>query len=415
MKLSVVIPVHNCWSLTEQCLHTLAQHAPSVCISENAWQIIVVDNGSTDATAASLKSLGLRLFGGGFMRIRWEQNRNFGPACNEGARQASGELLFFLNNDTLVSPGWLEPLLDAMEASRVGACGPVLTYPGEGFMEGRVQHAGVVFEPQYYARHVYEYFPAGHPVVQKERNFQALTAAALCIPKTIFFELGGFFPEYVNGGEDVDLGLGIAVSGRRQTVAGASRIAHLASQTPGRHDHEAANAALLKERRLRYIRPDFHSFLAQDGYEARLTPGLAVYAALPERRARILDRRLEKGLDMPECMEMLRKEPLWMSGYDWLATAAATAGDAELASQCCFLAAKLHPVAERFAALEAAAQQAGHEEYVRFSAAMRQKLANDVARRSMREEARSLASFHEQAGNESLAGLYRRWLAKRGV
>ncbi len=88
--ISVVIPVFNKWELTKACLESLAQHTPSGVV-----EVIVVDNGSTDETAHALAPLGKQLFGDLFAPIRWEENRNFGPACNAGAAAARAPMLFF--------------------------------------------------------------------------------------------------------------------------------------------------------------------------------------------------------------------------------------------------------------------------------------------------------------------------------
>jgi glycosyltransferase involved in cell wall biosynthesis len=68
-------------------------------------KVIVVDNGSTDATATELRSYGKSLFGEFFRAVVLPENKNFGPACNIGAKIAKSPVLFFLNNDTLAIPG----------------------------------------------------------------------------------------------------------------------------------------------------------------------------------------------------------------------------------------------------------------------------------------------------------------------
>jgi GT2 family glycosyltransferase len=86
--------------------------------------VVVVDNGSSDGTADVLAEAAARWEA---VRIeRNEDNRGFAAACNQAARLADGELLCFLNNDTVVTPGWLAPLVDAVRRhQRVGMVGPV--------------------------------------------------------------------------------------------------------------------------------------------------------------------------------------------------------------------------------------------------------------------------------------------------
>lgn len=89
--LSVVIPVHNKWELTAACLRSLAEHTPGGDVA-----VIVVDNASADDTSGACPALGSSLFGRRFRYRRFENNRNFGPACNAGAALADSDLLFFL-------------------------------------------------------------------------------------------------------------------------------------------------------------------------------------------------------------------------------------------------------------------------------------------------------------------------------
>ena len=101
---SVIIPVYGRWDLTHACLVSLHEHSHG-----QTYEVIVVDNASTDATVTELAPLGQSLFGEAFSVIRFTENKNFGPACNAGATKACAPLLFFLNNDTLMTPGWRYP------------------------------------------------------------------------------------------------------------------------------------------------------------------------------------------------------------------------------------------------------------------------------------------------------------------
>ena len=101
---SVIIPVYGRWDLTRACLVSLRDHS-----CDQAYEVIVVDNASTDDTATELAPLGRSLFGEAFSVLRFTENKNFGPACNAGAAKARAPLLFFLNNDTLMTPDWAPP------------------------------------------------------------------------------------------------------------------------------------------------------------------------------------------------------------------------------------------------------------------------------------------------------------------
>src|SRR5947209_796893 len=109
---TVVILAWNAWEATQACLASLR---PAL---GDADQVVVVDNGSTDGT-------GERLAGLDWLQVLTnEQNRGFAKGCNQGAEAADHEFLVFLNNDTMVAPGWLEGLLQPFDDPEVAATGP---------------------------------------------------------------------------------------------------------------------------------------------------------------------------------------------------------------------------------------------------------------------------------------------------
>ena len=314
--ISVVIPVFNKWELTKACLESLAQHTPSGVV-----EVIVVDNGSTDETAHDLAPLGKQLFGDLFAPIRWEENRNFGPACNAGAAAARAPMLFFLNNDTLLTPNWLPPLLEAFEGdSRLGAAGPLLLYEN-----GKVQHMGVTFHSPFGVSHLYAHFPAAHRVVTQKRTLQALTAAALMVPKTLFQDCGGFYLEYRNGFEDVELSLRIVQQGRTLQCIPASKIIHLESQTPGRKVDEGHNSRVLYSRCAALSYPDVHHHAMCDGFSIELDDRLLLCIHVGVEESKELFASVS-GKTVEDLWVLVTANPLWVDGYCVLAQQMEAAG-----------------------------------------------------------------------------------------
>lgn len=301
---AVIIPVFNQWALTEGCLRSLREHTPREDV-----QIIVVDNGSTDETAQACGPLGRELFGERFEHVRLEKNINFGPGCNLGADRAAAEFLFFLNNDTLLTPGWIAPLLDTFDAwPSCGAAGPLLLYPDRD----RIQHLGVTLTPTNHVTHLYHCLPSTHPVVSVRRELQAITGAALMIPAEIFWRAGRFWEEYRNGYEDLDLCWQIRALGLTLRCVPESRIYHLTSQTQGRFEAESHNSHVLTRRCQGAFHPDMHRFAHADGYELRLTPTLTanIVRVRPEDET--------KGFGMERLWGEIQAEPLWEEGYERL-------------------------------------------------------------------------------------------------
>lgn len=109
---TVVILAWNAWDHTRACLESLH---PTLRPGD---QVVVLDNGSTDATGAEL------------LKYPWVEvltndlNRGFASGCNQGAALARGEVVVFLNNDTVVHDGWLQELLAPFNDAEVGAVGP---------------------------------------------------------------------------------------------------------------------------------------------------------------------------------------------------------------------------------------------------------------------------------------------------
>ena len=115
---SIVVVTHDGLVFTRLCLESLLANS-----ADCDFELIVVDNGSGDGTAAYLAKLADR-----DARVRVllnGRNLGFAPACNQGLILAGGENLVLLNNDTMVAPGWLSGLLRHLQNPGVGLVGPV--------------------------------------------------------------------------------------------------------------------------------------------------------------------------------------------------------------------------------------------------------------------------------------------------
>lgn len=214
---SIVIPVFNQWRYTEECLKSLRANAPS----EISFEVVVVDNASTDDTAQ-----GLQKWQKEWPVIKVEtlpMNTGFSPACNRGAEISRGKYLLFLNNDTIAQPGWLLPLVQELQQPGVGIVGPKLVYPDGK----RINHAGYVFGMgSFYA--IYHNHDASAPEVNKRRDYQALLGACILLPRDLFFSVGQFS---LDGLEDIDLCLKIKTKGLVSRYVPTSTVYHHGSVT----------------------------------------------------------------------------------------------------------------------------------------------------------------------------------------
>ncbi|WP_272698897.1 glycosyltransferase [Desulfovibrio sp. Fe33] len=352
--LSIVIPAWNGWSLTESCLRSLAEHTPG-----DGFQVILADNGSTDATAEAAPVLGRTLFGERFVHHRLSQNLGFAKACNAGAAASSADLLLFLNNDTTVTGNWLPPLLDALKSdTRLAGVGPLLLFPEDGGVRSaRVQHLGIATSMNMEFRHLYEYFPRTHPAVMKRRKLGVVTAAALLMPAPLFRAENGFFEGFVNGMEDVDLCCRINRRGGHFSVIPESVVHHSAHGTEGRFDHESANLRLLRSR-CRDVGEDLCGLILEDGFEPGFTPWLDLIVRLPESRARELDHEFGDANES-RLRDLLEREPLWDTGYKTLVRRLETEGRPAEAAPVAYLRTLLCPGPDAYRDCERVLRRAG--------------------------------------------------------
>ena len=216
---SIVIPVFNQFDHTLECLRALAEHPPAAAV-----EIIVVDDGSSDATRDALPRID------GLRTLQRESNGGFIAACNDGAAAAKGEYLVFLNNDTVPQPGWLDALLATFaEHPRAGLVGAQLLYP-----DGRLQEAGgVVFRDGSGWNHG-RFGAAEAPRHAFVRDVDYCSGAAIAIPRALFERLGGFDTRYAPAYyEDTDLAFAVRAAGLRTLYQPGARVLHLEGATSG--------------------------------------------------------------------------------------------------------------------------------------------------------------------------------------
>lgn len=114
---SIIIPCWNNFRYTRACVESVLSR------TEGVFELILVDNGSTDQTARWMRSLASDAR---IKTILNPRNLGFAKAVNQGMRAAQGDSLIWLNNDTVVPPGWLAKLRAAIRSDpSLGAVGPV--------------------------------------------------------------------------------------------------------------------------------------------------------------------------------------------------------------------------------------------------------------------------------------------------
>lgn len=174
------------------------------------FEVVVVDNASADGSGALVCTLCRNAH---FVPL--PANVGFGPAMNMAADRARAPRLLLLNPDVQFTPGWYEPLADALGSERVAAVSPVLLDP-----DGSVQEAGADIDADGFT-HPRLVVPTGPAVVEYA------SAACLLVSRDAFGEVGGFDPAFVPAYfEDADLAMRWSEIGRDVVVHPGSRVLH---------------------------------------------------------------------------------------------------------------------------------------------------------------------------------------------
>jgi len=207
--ITIIVPTRDRVSLLKRCIESIE----SKTTYEN-YEIIVVDNNSTDRDT-------LRYLDRSKHRVlRFDESYNFSRINNFAVRNAKGEHLLFLNNDTeVIEPAWLEAMLEHSQRPEVGVVGALLLYPRNHptSREGTIQHAGIVLGICGVSGHAFRNLPMIdvnyfdlHRVI---RNCSAVTFACAMMRRNLFEQLGGLDESLPVSYNDIDLCLRIRERG----------------------------------------------------------------------------------------------------------------------------------------------------------------------------------------------------------
>jgi GT2 family glycosyltransferase/glycosyltransferase involved in cell wall biosynthesis len=221
---SVIIPSKNKAGLLRVCLEGLLERTDYPRI-----EIIVVDNGSTEAETLQLfEEMSAR----GVHIVDFDQPFNYSRACNRGAAAAGGALLLFLNNDIeVLSPGWLQELVRYALRRGVGVVGTKLVYP-----DGVLQHAGVVVGVHLCALAFNRgdenaWGPFGSPSVA--RNWLGVMGACQMVRREVFDRVGGYDEHYRLAQSDIKFTLDAWRAGYRIAYTPFAAVHHHEGATRG--------------------------------------------------------------------------------------------------------------------------------------------------------------------------------------
>ncbi len=242
VDVSIIIPVYNQWHFTRMCLNSILETTIGTGVG---FEIILADDGSSDETIQAAQWYpGLKI-------VKTEQNVGFLRNCNKAAKQARGRHILFLNNDTVVLPGWLEGLFRTLEQDdSVAIAGSKLLYPN-----GTIQEAGAVLFNDGTAYNIGRGCDRRLPLFNIARETDYISGASILVRKSFWDYVGGFDESYDNAYcEDCDLAMTARSLGFRVIYQPTSEVIHFehqsyADQAPS-HDAtlQRHNTAIMREK-----------------------------------------------------------------------------------------------------------------------------------------------------------------------
>lgn len=235
---SVIVVSWENLALTRLCLESLLAHTRDEC-----FELIVVDNASTDRTPAYLEALAAAE-----PRVRLilnEHNDGFARACNQGARAAVGDVLVFLNNDTVLAPGWLGALCAHLRHADVGAVNPVTNRIGtEAEVSEHAHTVGEFLERAALRRALH---------TGESRSVQMLAFFCLALRRDVWMRVGPLDEAFGRGlFEDDDYSARLLAAGYRLVCAEDVLIHHLGEASFGRLVPDGTYGTLFDQNRRRF-------------------------------------------------------------------------------------------------------------------------------------------------------------------
>lgn len=219
---SIIVPTKDQLPMLLRCVTSLLEKTRYL-----NYELLIVDNNSETPEALAWLDGVARMDASKVRVLRYPHPFNYSAINNMAAREAKGEYLVLLNNDTaIVQEDWLENLLNHGQRPEVGIVGAKLFYP-----DGRIQHAGVVLGLRGPSEHPFCGLPgddAGYMQrLQVDQNYSAVTAACLLIRKSVYDEVGGLDEQaFKVSYNDVDLCLKVREAGYLTVWTPHARVIH---------------------------------------------------------------------------------------------------------------------------------------------------------------------------------------------
>jgi GT2 family glycosyltransferase len=225
-RVSVVVCTYNGGATLDQCLQSLAA------LEYPNFEVIVVDDGSTDHTSAVLD-------GHPGVRVVWQPNLGLSAARNAGFNAATGDIVAYTDSDCFADPDWLTLLVHALQTSTAAAVGGPNLTPNDGWLAACVAAA------------------PGQPthVLESDQVAEHVPGCNMAFRKEALVAINGFDTQFRQAGDDVDVCWRLQQAGHWITFAPGAFVWHHRRQTPRAYMRQQAGYGEA-EALLRFVHPD---------------------------------------------------------------------------------------------------------------------------------------------------------------
>ncbi len=227
---SIIIPSKDHAEDLNRCIDSIREKERDL-----NYEILIVENNSTDAETFAnyrrLETLDSRI-----RVMNWSGEFNYSKINNDAVKEAKGEYLLFLNNDTeMIRPGSIREMLDQCQVPEVGIVGAKLIYGDTG-----IQHAGVVIGYSGIAGHTFITMPGAYIGYERRavltQDYSAVTAACMMTRRETFERAGRFSEDFKVAFNDIDYCLKVCENGERVVYAAEAQWFHYESKSRGYED-----------------------------------------------------------------------------------------------------------------------------------------------------------------------------------
>jgi GT2 family glycosyltransferase len=225
---SIIIPTKDKSEVLDKCLHSVFEKS-----TYPNFEVIVLSNNSEEKELFDMLEKWKVVKKDKFSYYKLDVPFNFSVINNDAAKKARGKYLLFLNNDTeVITPDWIEAMVEQAQRNSIGVVGVKLLYYNK-----KIQHAGVVIGLGGAAGHTFVGLHKDGPgyfnYVNTINNYSAITAACMMCRKDVFYEVNGFDEEFQIEYNDIDFCLKVKEKGYNNVFLPHVNLFHYESMSRG--------------------------------------------------------------------------------------------------------------------------------------------------------------------------------------